>query len=93
VTTSYYSIHLNKGGIVVPLYDSSITRKKGAEGGLEGAVVGAISAVVIGLVKKNINDLPPEVENGVAVGVGIGVGAVVLGVKRLIANWKKHRNK
>ena len=72
-------------------YDSNITKAKGVEGGVDGAIAGGIAAVIIGIIKDNVHNLPPEMENGVAVGVGVAVSAVVVGIKRLVMNWRKHR--
>jgi hypothetical protein len=72
-------------------YDSSITKAKGIEGGVDGAIAGGIAAVIIGVIKANVHNLPTEAENPIAVGVGISVSAIVVGIKRLIQNWSKHR--
>jgi len=71
-------------------YKPEISRKKGAEGTVEGLVVSAVTLVVVGVVKSNIQ-LDPDAENLLAAGISAVVGGAVLGLSRMIRNWFKHK--
>lgn len=74
-------------------YNAKLTKKKGISGGVEGIVTAALSILAVSAVKTNMEDVSPELENQIAGTVGLLVGGIVLGMKRLFANWRKHRNR
>ena len=74
-------------------YSKKISLKMSGDGAIDGALASVIAAVVIGLMKQNISDMPDGTENAVATVVGVIVSVVAVAVKRFTGNWMKHKDK
>lgn len=73
-------------------YDPKKTAAKGAVGAADGAVAAIVIALVTMAVDRYLPDMPAETRTYLAGSIGAAAAAAVVGIRRAVANWWKHRS-
>jgi hypothetical protein len=72
-------------------YIKRIAVQKGTAGTIDGTIAAVITGLVMAGVKSIISDMDANTENALAGAIGVAVSAGVIGAKKYIENWLKHR--
>jgi hypothetical protein len=72
-------------------YDARKTAAKGAVGAADGVVAAIVVGLVTTAINRYLSDMPSETRTYLAGSIGAAAAAAVVGIRRGVSNWWKHR--